>query len=154
MKIFRGPLITFNIVKASTVKQRKDMKTLLEFSKHFDYKDMFYCTGPDICSIEPQENEPNYYQYEFYMSLNLPVEFDDDQDGNLQTLERLVIEDALIMRKADNEEQYFKADNELREYASANYKLDLSKKTYFVITEIMGEKIIDVYIPIEGGTFV
>lgn len=127
MKIFRGPLVSFNIVKATTIKERKDMKTLLEFSKHFDFKDMFYCTSPDICSIEPQKNEPNYYQYEFYMSLNLPVKCENDQDGKLQTLERLVVEDTLIMRRADNEEKYFTADKDLRDYQKRITKYELNE---------------------------
>lgn len=151
MKVFRGPLISFNVVKASIIKRKQDMPMVLAFSEYYDYQDVFYRTGPDICAIEPQAGEPDYYKYDFYMTMNLPVEFTSDTKGKIVFEEKLVIEDAIYTRIADNEERYFKGDKDLRHYAENNLNLQLSQKTYFVITERFGEKIIDVYIPIEGG---
>lgn len=150
MKVFQGPLILLNVISPKTISTKENINVALEFSKHFNYQDDFYQIGPDVLSIMPQDGEPNYVEYQFFLSLNLPPEVPKDVE-NLKSYEKYVIENALITRVADNKENYFGYDKQLRTYASKHFNLDLSPKTYFVITDNLGEKVIDVYIPIEGG---
>jgi hypothetical protein len=153
MKIFQGPLILLNVISPKTISTKENIDIALEFSKHFNYQDDFYQIGPDVLSITPQDGEQNYVEYEFFLSLNLPPEVPEGIE-NLKTYDKFIIENALITRIADNEENYFDYDKQLRTYSSEHFNLDLSSKTYFVITDNLGEKVIDIYIPIKGGTLI
>lgn len=151
MKVFQGPLILLNVISPQHIQPKYEINTMLQFSQHFDFQDDFYQIGPDVLSIMHLEGEPEYVEYEFFLSLNLPPKVPEGLEG-LRTFDKYVVENALITRIADNEEKYFDYDLQLRLYAKEHFNLKLSVKTYFVITDNLGEKVIDLYIPIEGGT--
>lgn len=150
MKVTQGPLILLNVVRPKTIAKKEEITTALEFSEFFDYQEEFYQNGPDVLSITPQQNEPDYVIFEFFLTLNLPIEIATG-GNNLKTYDKYIVENALITRVADNEEDYFRYDKELRTYADEQLDLNLSEKTYFVITDNLGEKVVDIFIPIEGG---
>lgn len=153
MNVFQAPLILQNVVRPKHIRPKSDFSIMLEFSQHFDYRDEFYQIGPDVLAITPQENEPDYVEYEFLLSLNLPPEIPKGLKG-LKAYDKYMIEKALISRFADNQEDYFEYDKRLRDYAAKHFDLTLAKKTYFVVTDSFGEKIVDVHIPIERGSLV
>lgn len=154
MNVFQGPLILLNVISPKHIQLKSEIDTMLQFSQHFDFQDDFYQIGPDVLSITHLEGEPRYVEYEFFLSLNLPPKVPESLEilEDLRTFDNYMVENALITRIADNEENYFDYDLQLRLYAQEHFNLELSVKTYFVVTDNLGEKIVDLYIPIEGGT--
>ncbi|MTD40429.1 hypothetical protein GIX45_17755 [Erwinia sp. CPCC 100877] len=134
MKITQGPLILLNVISPKHIQPKYEIKNMLQYSQHFDFQDDFYQIGPDVLSITRLEGEPNFVEYEFFLSLNLPPKVPEGLE-TLRTFDKYVVENALITRIADNEENYFDYDLQLRLYAEENFDLDLSVKIYFVVTD-------------------
>lgn len=150
MKIFQGPLVLLNVVSPKNIQLKTKINEMLQFSRYFDFQNKFYQIGPDVLSILPQQGESDYVEYEFFLSLNLPLDIPEENE-NFRVFNKYLIENTISTRIADNDERYFDYDQRLRDYLNNHYDIEVSPKTYFVITDNLGEKIVDIYIEVLGG---
>ncbi|MBP1044993.1 hypothetical protein I6N96_01785 [Enterococcus sp. BWM-S5] len=148
MKVERLPFIMKNLIRYKTVMKFDEWDKGFDVLRGIEFKEGVYKNGPLFFSMVDEENEPKYKTFEFFMPISYPV--DGEQNEFLDFVDEIEISDTLMMRQADNEADFSSVRNKLEKIAE-EHKYQLSNKSFCVCTDIYGEIIIDVYIPIESG---
>ncbi|WP_066074067.1 DUF5085 family protein [Neobacillus soli] len=106
----------------------------------------FYKSGPVFFSVAPIQNEAKFGQFTYYLPINEPIPL--EEEGDFRFLEKFSIEEALVLRQADQELDFYAAYQKIKDYAS-DQKIDLVDTYYVVLIEAYGDLIIDLYVPIK-----
>ncbi|GAE95509.1 hypothetical protein JCM21714_4787 [Gracilibacillus boraciitolerans JCM 21714] len=106
-----------------------------------------YQNGPIFFSVSPTKNEEKYGDFTYYMPINGAVSLENETDFHF--VRDFFVEEALVMRQADQEIDFYAAKEKLEDYAAeSNIKLD--DTFYMVLLEVYGDIIIDLYIPVQN----
>ncbi|GAE32070.1 hypothetical protein [Halalkalibacter hemicellulosilyticus] len=106
-----------------------------------------YKTGPVFFSVAPAEGEKSFGHFTYYLPINEAVRLEDEPDFRFE--ETFRIEDALVLRQANESVDFHAANDRVREYANEQGIL-LEDTFYCVLLEVYGDMIIDLYVPIQG----
>ncbi|MDE5415235.1 hypothetical protein [Alkalihalobacterium chitinilyticum] len=105
-----------------------------------------YKTGPVIFSVAPTEGENSYGHFTYYLPINEAVRLENEPQFRFEPT--FQVEDALVLRQANEEVDFQAAYEKVREYASEQGIL-LEETFYCVLLEVYGDIIIDLYVPIQ-----
>lgn len=103
------------------------------------YQENIYKVGPVIYSMSETDN--NNKELTFYTSVSSKPE-----NQHYKFNEMLTIENTLLMRQADQEDNLTKVRKKLLKIAKDEFDKTLADTTYCVCWDIYGEMMIDVYI--------
>ncbi|MBM7541139.1 hypothetical protein [Amphibacillus cookii] len=105
-----------------------------------------YQNGPFFFSATNNEGESSSRSFTYYMPIIGPISIEENDEFHFR--DKFVIEDALVMRQADQLLDFYEAETKLRKYASEQ-DISLEARTYVVLLEVYNEIMIDLYIPIQ-----
>ncbi len=148
MKIERCPLIMRNLVCFKAVLKEEEWEKGFELLRNLEFLEGMYQNGPLFFSMEQCVNEPKYKNFEFFMPVNVSIE--GLNNDRVDFVEELTVPDAIMMRQADNEDNFSVVQTKLA-HEAIKFGFEVENKAYCVCTEIYKEMIIDVYLPLKGG---
>ncbi len=105
-----------------------------------------YKNGPVFFSVQSEENEDKFGHFTYYLPINETVSLDDVT--HFRFIENLCIDEALVLRQADQEANFHAAYQKVKDYGKEK-GMELEDKFYCVLIEVYGDIIIDIYVPIE-----
>ncbi|WP_371069051.1 hypothetical protein [Sediminibacillus sp. JSM 1682029] len=106
-----------------------------------------YKNGPIFFSFCPEKNEEKFGKFTYYLPINEAVKLEDDStDFSFQ--ETFQIEEALTLRHADQEVDFYAAHQKVKDYA-AEKNIGITDTFYCVLLEVYGDIIIDLFVPVE-----
>lgn len=144
------PLIFDNLLIYETTQLKEDWQEQYFMMEDFPLTKEIYKNGPIFFSVAPVENEEKFGQFTYYMPINVPVRLEDDKEFRCQN--HFEIEEALCLRQADQELDFYAAYQKVKDYALV-HKIELDDTFYCVLLDVYDELIIDLYVPIKewGG---
>lgn len=146
MGIENRSLIFDNLLVYETSQLKADWQEPYFMMEDFILAEEIYKNGPVFFSVAPVENEEKFGHFTYYLPINAPVLLEDNQDFYFQS--KLEIEEALCLRQADQELDFYAAYQKVKEYAVAQH-IELAETIYCVLLDVYGEMIIDLYVPIK-----
>ena len=105
-----------------------------------------YQNGPIFFSVAPEENEDKFGNFTYYLPINERVKL--EEDPNFSFLDKLYIEEALVLRQADQEVDFHAAYRKVKDHAH-HHNISLENTFYCVLLEVYDEYIIDLYVPVK-----
>lgn len=139
--------LKFNKLLVYETKQlRTDWQEGIFLMEDFTLTADIYKNGPVFFSVQSEENEDKFGHFTYYLPINETVSLDDET--HFRFIEDLCIDEALVLRQADQEVDFYSAYRKVKEYAIDN-RIELEDKFYCVLIEVYGDIIIDIYVPIK-----
>ncbi|WP_086314730.1 hypothetical protein A5821_002343 [Enterococcus sp. 7F3_DIV0205] len=146
MKIEQRPLYMKNLINFSREILPKEWETGLNTLQVLELNEGLYQSGPLFFSIKDiQDHEEK--SFTFYMPINWATEIPPELDS-LTFTEELSIRNAVMLRQADNEDNFLAAREKIEQYAKEN-QITLEDTSYVICTDVFGEYVLDIYIPIK-----
>ncbi|WP_147536195.1 hypothetical protein [Bacillus marasmi] len=146
MGIENRSLIFDNLLVYETSQLKADWQEPYFMMEDFILAEEIYKNGPVFFSVAPVENEEKFGHFTYFLPINAPVLLEDNQDFYFQS--KLGIEEALCLRQADQELDFYAAYQKVKEYAVA-HSIEIAETFYCVLLDVYGEMIIDLYVPIK-----
>lgn len=146
MKIENRSLIFDNLLVYETRQLREDWQEGFFLMEDFTLLEGIYKNGPVFFSVAPEKNEDKFGYFTYYLPISEPVRLADETDFRFS--EKLYIEDALVLRQADEAVDFHVAYQKVKDFATEN-AIPLEDTFYCVLLEVYGEFIIDLYVPIK-----
>ncbi|WP_416151671.1 hypothetical protein ACM26V_12140 [Salipaludibacillus sp. HK11] len=106
-----------------------------------------YQNGPVFFSVVPSKGEEKYGDFTYYLPINGAVRLEDEPDFHFER--NFYVEEALVMRQADQALDFYAAIDQLKDYANEQ-NITIDDIFYCVLLEVYGDIIIDLYIPIRN----
>ncbi|SEO94651.1 hypothetical protein SAMN04488134_12012 [Amphibacillus marinus] len=147
MKIERRGMQFDHLLSYQTVLTRDKWQEGIFIMEELAVGEGIYQNGPFFFSVKNNEDESNNGTFTYFMPINGPVAIEENSDFCFR--ERFALEDALVMRQADQLLDFYEAETKLRTYA-AEQNISLEATTYVVLLEVYNEIMIDLYIPIQN----
>ena len=146
MNIEIRPLIFDNLLVYETKQLRTEWQEGLFLLEDFTLTEDIYKNGPVFFSVTSERNEDKFGHFTYYLPINDGVTL--EEESHFQFHEAFIVESALVIRQADQELDFHRAYQKLKDYASReNIQIE---DTYFVVLlEVYGDIIIDLYVPIQ-----
>ncbi|MBP2099103.1 DUF5085 family protein [Enterococcus rivorum] len=146
MKIEKRPLYMKNLISFTKEIHPSDWEKGLTTLEVLELEDGLYQTGPLFFSIKDvPDNEEKAFT--FYMPINWTTEFPPELT-TVAFIDELSIDEAVLLRQADNEDNFLSARKLIDKYAEEE-QLILDEETFVVCIEAYGEYILDIYVPIK-----
>lgn len=146
MGIENRSLIFDNLLVYETSQLKADWQEPYFMMEDYILAEEIYKNGPVFFSVAPVENEEKFGRFTYFLPINAPVLLEDNQDFYFQS--KLEIEEALCLRQADQELDFYAAYQKVKEYAVAR-SIEIAETFYCVLLDVYGEMIIDLYVPIK-----
>ncbi|MFD1067902.1 DUF5085 family protein [Oceanobacillus locisalsi] len=146
MHMEKHSLIFDNLLVYETKQLREDWQQGFFLMEDFTLTAGIYKNGPTFFSVTSEENEDEFGHFTYYLPINEPVKLADETDFYFQ--ERFYIQEALVMRQADEAVDFHTAYKEIKTYARKNHIL-LEDTFYCILLEVFDDYIIDLYVPIK-----
>jgi len=112
--------------------------------KDFPLAEGVYQNGPVFFSVQPEVGEDKFGSFTYYLPINEEVKL--SSNDNFTYLEHFELEDALVLRQADQETDFQTAYEKLKGYAEKE-NIPLEDTFYVVMLEVYDDYIIDLYVP-------
>ncbi|MEW4306158.1 hypothetical protein [Rossellomorea marisflavi] len=106
-----------------------------------ELEQIVYRNGPVIFTYEAEGDSGTFT---YYMPVNDEVELAEDSD--IQYERRLDLKDALVLRQAQEIQDFSTAFEQVKTYGEVN-GIPLTNQFYCVLLEVYGDIIIDLYVP-------
>lgn len=150
MNVSKRSLIFDHVITYETFQQKADWQEGISQLEDFPLNYEIYQNGPIFFSFQPEAQHSDKGTFTYYMPINEAVGITDGPDYGY--LERFQVEDALVLRQADEEADFQAALQKVQAYA-AEQQLQLEDTFYCVVLFVYGEPIIDLYVPLKerGG---
>ncbi|WP_010532272.1 DUF5085 family protein [Lentibacillus jeotgali] len=150
MQIEVRSLIFENLLIYKTKQLREDWQMGFFMMEDFTLAEGIYKNGPTFFSVAPEKGENKFGNFTYYLPISEPVILSDETDFQFQ--ERFHIEEALVLRQANETNDFHTAYKEVKKYANENNML-IADTFYCVLLDVFDEYIIDLYVPLQdwGG---
>lgn len=146
MNIEVRPLIFDNVLVYETRQLRTDWQEGLFLMEDFTLTEGIYKSGPIFFSVTSESKEDKYGDFTYYLPINDGVTLEDET--HFQFHESFIVDEALALRRADQEVDFHAAYKKIKEYASQQ-NIPIEDTYYVVLLEVYGDIIIDLYVPIQ-----
>jgi hypothetical protein len=141
MRIEKTDLIVNNVLSIQMDLSEEDVYKGFAELEVITYQENIYKVGSVIYSMSEMDKNENTRALTFYTSVSSKPE-----NIHYEFNEMMTIENTLLMRQADQEENLTAVRTKLSKIAKDEFGKTLADKTYCVCWDIYGEMIIDVYI--------
>ena len=145
MKIEVRPLAFDHLITMKTKRLKSDWQEPYHEMEEFILNEELYKNGPVFFSFEKDGDDEEKGFFTYYLPISGPAETREDSEFNY--LAKFRLEQALALRQADQEIDINEAEKKLRHYA-LKQNIILDDKVFYVLLDVYGEFIIDLYIPI------
>lgn len=140
--------LTFDHVLTYQTRQlRKEWQEGILFMEDFELIKDIYQNGPVFFSVEPEQDEEGFGNFTYYLPMNEAVVV--EEDPHFAYLPQLHIEEAVVLRQAEQTIDFHAAYDKVKQYAKDS-GIDLEETFYCVLLEVYGEYIIDLYVPVKN----
>ncbi|WP_106496026.1 DUF5085 family protein [Lentibacillus sp. Marseille-P4043] len=146
MRIETRSLNFDNLLIYETRQLRKDWQEGFFLMEDFTLAEGIYKNGPTFFSVAPEKGEDKFGSFTYYLPISEPVTLADETDFQFQ--EGFHIEEALVLRQADEATDFHAAYAEIKKYAGKN-NISIEDTFYCVLLEVFDEYIIDLYVPLK-----
>ncbi|NCG67879.1 hypothetical protein GWJ21_07915 [Bacillus coagulans] len=146
MKIEKRPLLFDNVLVYETTQLKEDWTESYLMMEGLPLLENVYQNGPVFFSVAPVEGEEKFGHFTFYLPINLPVQTNNEKPVHFQ--ERFELNNALCLRQADEELDFYAAYEKVKKYAEKE-NIKLKDIYYIVLLEVFDDVLIDLYVPIE-----
>lgn len=148
MKIKRCPIIFNNIISAQITAKPDEWLECAQGLRNAIIRNGLYGTGPVMYQAGTVDSETNKVEYNFYIPVSEPVSMEKNEQYQFE--ESWVVQDSLVLRHADLDEDIEESYALLRACAEAN-QLTLQEPFYNIYLDVFGGGVIDICAPILEG---
>jgi len=145
MKIKRCPILLNNVISAQVTAKPEDWWVSAQGLRNAIIRNDLYGTGPVMYTVGPIDPETNQVDYHFYIPVSQPVSMEENKQYEFE--ETWLLQDALVLRHADMDEDLEESYVLLRQCAEAN-ELTLQEPFYNIYLDVFGGGVIDICAPI------
>ncbi|WP_054950397.1 DUF5085 family protein [Numidum massiliense] len=145
MKIEQRPLIFDNVIVYETRQLKKDWQEGIFILEDFPLTRDIYQNGPVFFSVSPEDGKAEFVHFTYYLPINVPISLSDETHFRFE--EQFRIDDALVLRQADEAVDFYDAYDRVKQYASEQ-QIELEDTYYCVLLKVFDDIIIDLYVPI------
>jgi hypothetical protein len=146
LKLEIRPLTFDNVLTYSTNDLRTNWQEGIFIMEDITLAEGVYKNGPIFFSVEPQNGEKKFGRFTYYLPINERVHLKNTTEFQFQ--ERFHIDEALVLRQADQEVDFYAAHRKIKDYAMEE-NIAIEDTFYCVLLEVYGDIIIDLYVPIK-----
>lgn len=150
MKIEKRSLQFNHLLTYETELQRKDWQEGIFVLDDIQLGLELYKNGPIFFQAKSKEENSDNLIFTYYLPLNEEVELEDG--ASVDYIPQLKVEEALVLRQADQEVDFHAAYQRIKDYAQDNSE-EIEDTYYVVLIEVYGEIIIDLYVPLKRRSF-
>ena len=145
MKIKRCPVMFNNVISAKMTAESNQWYEGAQGLRNAIIRNGLYGTGPVIFQTEDEASGSDKKMFTFSIPVNEPVTMEENERYHFE--ETLLIEDALVLRHADLDEDINESYAILLACAEAN-DITLQEPFYHIYLDVFGGGLIDICAPI------
>lgn len=146
MKIEIRPLAFDHLITLETKRLKSEWQEPYYEMEEFILNEELYKNGPVFFSFNKDGEAEGQGLFTFYLPISGPAELKEESEFGY--LGQFRLEQALVLRQADQETDINEAEKKLRQYA-LKQNIVLDDTVFCVLLDVYGEYIIDLYIPIK-----
>lgn len=146
MGIKMKPLQFDNLIVYKTNQHKSKWDEGVFAIEDFPLNREIYKSGPVFFSFSPEASGSEEGVFTYYLPINDSVNLNDETGFTFQN--RFAVENALVLRQADEETNFTEAYQKIKDYADSN-SIMIENTYYCVLLDVYGEYIIDLYVPIK-----
>ncbi|MBS2967606.1 DUF5085 family protein [Metabacillus sp. KIGAM252] len=105
-----------------------------------------YRNGPIFFTYNEAVRNAETGNFTYFMPINDSITF--EKNGDFQYMDTFTVDNALVLRQAQEEPDFYAAYQKVKDYATEN-EIQLTETYYCVLLEVYGEYMIDLYVPIK-----
>jgi len=139
-------LVFDNLLTYETKQLRTDWQEGIFVMEDFTLAEGVYKNGPIFFSVAPEENERRFGHFTYYLPINDTVTLEENE--HFSFIDSLHIEEALVLRQADQLVDFHAAYEKVKGYA-VEQDIPLEDTFYCVLLEVYGDYIIDLHVPVK-----
>ncbi|OIK13882.1 DUF5085 family protein [Bacillus sp. MUM 13] len=148
MPILEKPLLFDHVLTYKTRLPKDEWGDGILYLEDFMLNIEVYQSGPVFFSFQPEKSDSQEGEFTYYLPINNSVELNEQEE--VQFFDQFAIESALVLRQANDEEDFQAAYKKIQEYAITN-NIQLEDTYYCVLLDVYGEYMIDLYVPIKDA---
>ncbi|RJX39129.1 DUF5085 family protein [Paenibacillus pinisoli] len=145
MKIKRCPIVLNNVISANLTTELDQWHEGIRGMRNAVIRNGLYGTGPVMYQVREVDTENGTAEFTFHIPVDRPVEMKEGSEYSFE--ETWVVQDALLLRHADLDDDISESYALLRACAEAN-QLKLEEPFYNIYLDVFGGGIIDICAPI------
>ncbi|RIW29376.1 hypothetical protein D3H55_19125 [Bacillus salacetis] len=146
MDIRRGSLYFDHLMTYSMIGKKEDWQEGFAVLEELELEQRVYKNGPVFFTFKSNE-AGGEGEFTYYLPINEEVEMAGDSD--IQYQEKVDVRDALLLRQADQYQDFNQAYDSIKTYASEN-GVDVEDSFYCVLLEVYDDIMLDLYVPVAG----
>jgi len=135
-----------NLLVYETTQLRTDWQQGIFLMEDLILAEGIYQNGPIFFSVSPLRGEDKFGHFTYYLPINHPVRLENEPDFRYE--ENFYVEEALTLRQADQELDFYAAYDKVKDYA-AEQGIFLEETFYCVLLKVFDDIIVDLYVPRE-----
>lgn len=144
MRIEKMSLIAPNVVIQTMDLAEEEFSLGFEKMRSIEFKENVYSDSSLIFKLSEKDRGKKTRTVDFYMTISeIPDNFSYDTSKLLQ------IDDTIVLRQADLEDNLEEARKKIADFALERYGKELADETYCVQYNIYNEPLLEVYIPMK-----
>ncbi|GKU77590.1 DUF5085 family protein [Paenibacillus sp. L3-i20] len=145
MHIRRCPIMFNNVISAKVTSPTDQWHEGVKGIRNAIIRNGLYGTGPVMYQIGNVDEQTNEAEYTFFIPVSEPIEMKENDEYSFE--EKWLVQDALVYRHADLDEDIEDSYALLRACAEAN-ELTLQEPFYNIYLDVFGGGLIDICAPI------
>ncbi len=146
MNVEMRTLMFDHLLVYETTQAKEDWLDGFGMMENFILTEEIYKNGPVFFSVAANQEQVGKDHFTYYLPINEAVRLSDETD--FRYLDHFKIDNALVLRQANEEADFSTAYQNLKAYA-AEHKIEIEDTYYCVMLEVYGEYIIELFVPIK-----
>ncbi|MGF2614301.1 hypothetical protein FZC84_19350 [Rossellomorea vietnamensis] len=147
MEIRRASLYFDHLMTYSMEGKKEDWQEGFAVLEELELEQRVYKNGPVFFTFKSHDTGDTG-EFTYYLPINEEVEMAGDSD--IQYQEKVDVPDALLLRQADQYQDFNQAYASIKNYSSEN-GVDVEDTFYCVLLEVYDDIILDLYVPVAGS---